>query len=164
MVLRRLPHDEAQRLAAKELASERRASRPARATAPSFDRSKITVATARQFFINEVEAIARRLRQAPRALRNRLNSKRDADMPVVVVRPHVEDPIATTPTPAQLEPTTEAALVFTGRDNTAELIDEREFEQRWRDIPTANWRRSIEHNERKQREREQRGGYIGLSR
>jgi hypothetical protein len=149
---------EAEQRAAKELASERRASaKPS--TASVSPTAEPTSANARQLLIARIDAVAQRLKDAPRR-RARL---RQSDMPTVL--PHVLDPISPQPAPVAAAPELNVAVavgVFVGQGSgTRELIDDSEFHTSvsFGDRATNNWRRSIAENERIQQRR--RGLYVG---
>jgi hypothetical protein len=152
-----LSRSASERLAATQLANERRQRPKPSPTAPAMD--KLTPQTARKLFSDYLDTLAQRLRAAP-VRRNRLRP--EVNVPTVVL-PHTADLAPINPAPA-LATATEPVLVFTGRSSAVEFIDDREFDPRWREsIATRSWRASIEHNEKLRREREQ-GRYIGLSR
>jgi hypothetical protein len=144
-----MPREQAQRLAARELAAERRASaKPSAAPPPTVEP---TIANARAVLIARVMAVSERLKAAPRR-RKRLGA---VDLPTIgksppeVILRHTADlaPI-NSPQPA---PAPELVVgVFVGRVTAAELIDDAEFEPRWRaqSQATENWRNSIQANER----------------
>jgi hypothetical protein len=146
-----LDRSTAERQAAKELADEERArSKPSTASASAT--AEPTVHNARAVLLARIDAVAERLRNGPRR-RNRLPRA----APPTVIRPHIEDPIIAQPAPAAA-PSGELQVigVFAGRISTAQLIDDSEFDPRWKEsIATRNWRASIERNQKL------RGRFIG---
>ena len=148
-----LSRAEAERIAARELAEQQRASKPSTPPPPT---DQITVSNAKRIFIARVEALAARLKATP-ARRNRLPRT-----PAPTVLPHTLDPIASSPAPAAA-PANELQIigVFAGRITSAELIDDSEFHTSvsFGDRATNNWRASIERNQRMAQRR--RGLWVG---
>jgi hypothetical protein len=142
---------EASRIAVQEIAAEMR-QRPNSVRSFVADTADLTVTNVRQFLLDKLSDMARRLSSAPlpqpfgrstptprpMSLRVRPLSKRS---------PKVEKALA--------EPTASYVGAYSGGGNSAQLIPDAEFHTSVHSIPTQNWRKSIEANERK------RGRYVG---
>jgi hypothetical protein len=143
---------ECEKAAAREIALEERQQRASAPAAWQLASAVPNAHNARAVLLARINAVAERMRAIP-ARRNRLPRQAAP----VVLRPHVEDTAATAmPQPA---PASEPVLVFTGRATVTEVIAEGEFHTSMHDLTTANWRASIERNERAQQRR--RGLYVG---
>jgi hypothetical protein len=144
-----MKREDAQRLAARELAAEQRKQQQNNKLAPMT--GPVTVHNARAHLLNQLTLIGERLRTAPRR-RNRLPREPE------VVRPHTKDVAPVSP-PPQPAPASEPVLIFNGRATLTELIADCEFHSSVHDLTTANWRRSITRNQRLAQQR--RGLWIG---
>jgi hypothetical protein len=135
---------EASRIAVQEIAAEMR-QRPNSVRSFVADTADLTVTNVRQFLLDKLSDMVRpqpfgRSTPTPRpmSLRVRPLSKRS---------PKVEKALA--------EPTASYVGAYSGGGNSAQLIPDAEFHTSVHSIPTQNWRKSIEANERK------RGRYVG---
>jgi hypothetical protein len=159
----------AKRQATKEITAQERAKKRALQHSPPAN-DGISISNARAALLTRLNAIGARLR-ATAGLETQ-------STPTPQIRKHVLDPESlyprnklpaseqgSLPAPDKLEPEQPPAspvLVY-GTSATVERIPDSEFANslRWGDTATDNWRKSIELNERIQREKEQRSRWIG---
>jgi hypothetical protein len=138
----------AQRIAARELASER--ARPGALSAPPV---RITVQNARAEFIRRVNAVALRLRNP---ITPSTTPKGPTEQPRVKPRPLMRAGKITKQQVEPSPPAPEPVLLYSSNSTAAaELIGDEQFHTSVLDIPTANWRRSIIENERRAQQRKQ---------
>jgi hypothetical protein len=160
---------DASRAAAKQVAAEQRARKRAlQGSPPTSD--GITVRNARATLLAKLAEISKRLKATAglEGPHSRLSGPR--------IRKHVLDPVglvaATKPpaligTVSETPPITEPEPQLIGgvfvNTPTAERIPDSEYAPslRWGDTATDNWRKSIELNERIQREKQERSKWIG---
>jgi hypothetical protein len=165
----RVSFEAAKKQATKEITSAERAKKRALQHSPPTS-DGITVSGARAALLAKLNAIGQRLKATA-------GLETESTPPPPQIRKHTLDPVATRASPTSKDvpdvppinkqpepeqPPASPVLVF-GTSATVERIDDREFANslRWGDTATDNWRKSIELNERIQREKEQRSRWIG---
>jgi hypothetical protein len=146
------------RLAAKELAEQRKQQQANATTAVAPFTGEITAHNARQVLIQRIQAASQRLRSQPMRKRHRLPPEAE------VILPHTADPLASTSNGVEAAPVEPVVAIgiFVGRGSgAAELIDPETFHTSvsFGDRATNNWRNSIQANERIQQRR--RGLWVG---
>ena len=123
--------------------------------------NKFDVHSAREVLINRIERIAQRFR-ANLGLEQRAASARGATatntQSNAAAAPHTQTrfkprSLSSKPLPDQRQPENEPPLLYAGKVNSSQVIPDEEFEPRYRDLTTANWRESIERNEANARRR-----------
>jgi hypothetical protein len=146
-----ISHAEATRLAAKQVADERK--RTKAALQQHSTTTEITVSNARQVFLARLAALAANMKATAGIVPSTPSDP--------TIRKHTDDVPSERITKAQSEPEPPADQVIgivSNVTSTYELIPSSEYHTSIRcfDRATDNWRRSIEHNERVAAEREQR--------
>jgi hypothetical protein len=158
--------EQAKREATKQVTSEER-KRALQHSPPTND--GISISNARAALLARLNAIGQRLRATA-------GLETESTPPPPTIRKHTLDPVAArngpkngpkgaAPINKQSEPEQPPAspVLLFGASATVERIPDNEYAPslRWGDTATDNWRKSIELNERIQREKEQRSRWIG---
>jgi hypothetical protein len=168
-----LSYEAAKRLVAKDVAAEQRARKRSVQHSPRTS-DVVPVSNARATMLAKLRDIGSRLRATA--------GLEDTPSPSPQIRKHTQDPEATgipggsaapaasppergasAEAPPQAEPeqpTTSPVLIF-GTVSNSERIPDSEYAPRFYDHVTDNWRKSIEHNQQIQREKQQRSRFIG---
>jgi hypothetical protein len=166
-----LSFEQAKRQAAQEVAAQERQRKRSLAVQQSSaaPTDRVSVSNAKQALLAKLSDIGSRLKATA--------GLQDTPAPSPQIRKHTEDPetfptTGNVPAPAapnlgrdapNLEPEqppTSPVLIF-GTVSNSERIPDSEYAPRFYDHVTDNWRKSIEHNQQIQREKQQRSRFIG---
>jgi hypothetical protein len=162
--------EQAKREATKEITAQERQRKRALQHSP-LTNDGISISNARAALLARLAAIGARLKATA-------GLETESTPPPPQIRKHTLDPVNLFPrnklpaseqgslsAPDKLEPEQPPAtpVYIFGTFSTSERIPDSEFANslRWGDTATDNWRKSIELNERIQREKEQRSRWIG---